>query len=152
MCHPICSIGKAQREGLYPRKYVPGPGAYESSTTLSGPRYHFAGKHAKSSSNITPGPANYTPDFKQRLREITHKYTIAGKAAFTSRAMTPGPGSYSIGVQKIRLGGRFGRDTRRSLSQSCNQLVPGPGNYQPEMQRVSSMYLSAPRYRFCANC
>eukprot|EP01022_Parablepharisma_sp_SALTPOND_P028428 TRINITY_DN70947_c1_g1_i1.p1 TRINITY_DN70947_c1_g1~~TRINITY_DN70947_c1_g1_i1.p1 ORF type:complete len:351 (+),score=11.20 TRINITY_DN70947_c1_g1_i1:560-1612(+) len=42
----------------------------------------------------------------------------------------PGPGAYDTKVAKEKIGARFGKDSRKPLSQSFNQFVPGPGAYE----------------------
>lgn len=141
------SIGKAQRAGLYLRTASPGPGTYEAEPTSAGPRYHFAGRYVQSQRNSTPGPANYSPDFRQRLSAITHLYSMAGGRRANTPTPGPGPGSYNVPIRGNSPGGKFSRDQRQPLSKSCG-LLPGPAAYHAEPQLVVSTYRSAPRCRF----
>ena len=97
--------------------------------------------------NFVPGPGQYNPDTKARLPATTFKYSIAGRPASASRGTgAPGPGAYDIHGSKERVGAKFGKDERKSLSQSYGQLVPGPGAY--DSLSASGKKAAAPKYSY----
>jgi len=108
---------------------------------LAGPKFHICSRYPESKPSLTPGPANYSPDYKKLLKSVTHKYSICGRRGSTGDSTVPGPGAYNIVVHRIKVGGIFARDKRRPLSQSC--IAIGPGQYTPE-----PVLLSSPRIRF----
>lgn len=140
------SIGKAQRDNLYLRLDNPGPGTYEQGGTMKGPKYHFGGRHSQSTDNISPGPAQYTPNFKQRHPLTTYKFSMPGRRSSSQGIGAPGPGAYEIVAKKLKKGGKFGKDENRSLSHSASGNVPGPGTYSYESAKASSYHKASPKF------
>ena len=96
-----CRFGKSKRNGLIEESKNPGPGYYEQKNVLiNPPKYTFGLKlenyldSAKPS--ITPGPANYTPNFDKNLR-ASSAYSIAQRPKTSKENLKqPGPGDYDV--------------------------------------------------------
>ncbi len=149
------SIGKEQRGQLYRTYASPGPGAYEPKTVRTlAPKYGFAGRHSASASHLTPGPGQYTPDYKQKTPLTTYKFTMPGRPVSGSEtARTPGPGSYEMRTVRLKAGGKFGHDQRKAMSHSYSGVIPGPGSYrtQPDQftaQQYLSRHMSSPKFSY----
>jgi len=100
-----------------------------------------------SMTNFSPGPAQYNPDFKQKNKTTTYKYTMLGRRASASGLMSvPGPGAYELKPNKLKVGGKFGKDQNRSLSLSSGVAVPGPGTYGEDAQSRASKHPMSPKY------
>ena len=143
----LYSIGKEQRNSLYKGVYSPGPGTYNLKPMFKGPKYHFGGRQTMSMTNLTPGPAQYNPDYKQSHKSIVYKYTMPGRGeSLDAMKGPPGPGAYESKSSKLNKGGKFGKDQHRSLSLSHNEHVPGPGAYNENERVAASKHPTSPKY------
>ena len=142
----VRSLGKASRDGLYRVGGNPGPGSYELRSSFEGPKYGLRGRHAQSVSNLSPGPAQYSPEYRQRHKATVFRYSMAGRPVTAQRSGSPGPGTYEQRVPKLKKGGKIGREARGSLSSSYTGAVPGPGAY--EFRSLKGTQANAPRYSY----
>jgi len=104
------------------------------------------GRRAQSVSNLSPGPAQYSPEYKQRHKATAFKYTMAGRPMTGAGSANPGPGTYEVRVPKEKTGGRIGKDARAALSASYSGAIPGPGAY--EQRSLKGTQANPPRYSY----
>lgn len=141
-------MGKSNRDNLYHSNASPGPGAYEQkSKVIEGPKCSISGRYAQSAAYLGPGPGQYNPDYKVRQSSTGFKYgTSSRPATAAATGAAPGPGSYDSRGFHEHVGGRFGKDTRKDMSQSYSHGVPGPGAYDAAAQAAKKG--AAPKYTF----
>ncbi len=141
-------MGKSNRDNLYHASNSPGPGAYDQkSQIVEGPKAVISGRVAQTAPYLGPGPGQYDPDYRIRQSSSAFKYSMSGRpATAAARSSAPGPGSYDLKLERERVGGRFGKDTRKDMSQSFTRGLPGPGAYEPSGQAVKKG--AAPKYTY----
>jgi hypothetical protein len=114
---------------------VPGPGAYDYSPKLTGPRAVMTGKYGESVGSLGPGPGRYSTDSKIRQKTITFRYSMAGRYNNTSKDYGPGPGAYSLVDHRMKKGIKFSRSRRETISRSYSRNTPGPGTYASQLAK-----------------
>lgn len=92
-------IGTGKR-GNSSTKAVPGPGQYNMNTTIGGgPKYSMSQKIGLNSDRtFSPGPANYSPNYKTLYRNTS--YTMRKRPNTARTEITPGVGNYDLRTEK----------------------------------------------------
>ena len=95
-------IGTEQRSKSN-MKSVPGPGQYNLNTSsISGPKFSMRVKTQNFADpqryNLSPGPANYNPNFKSLYRNFS--YTMRSRPNTAKTDSNPGPGNYNLRTEK----------------------------------------------------
>ena len=67
----------------------------------------------------------------------------------TKDSAAPGPGAYNTTLLREKAGVRFGKDSRKGLSESYSHFVPGPGAY--ESATASEKKHAAPKYTYISD-
>ena len=115
----------------------PGPGAYNVTTTNTGPKYRIgtAPKCQLLKEFVkVPGPGTYNPDDKTKSihRDAPHwKMGTASKGTGGVTERTPGPGSYNI-KERIGEGPSYAIRPKTAVT-SSTKGSPGPGQYNPQI-------------------
>jgi hypothetical protein len=129
---PCFRIGSAERASLNRSVMSPGPGRYQLSSTLQGPKWVFgtSGKSLnekliKSGGLNVPGPGSYSTGRSW----LGQGYTIQGRYQPSSTFKSPGPGSYSPSAANKEKASAWsmGRAVRGAMN--GRQASPGPGAY-----------------------
>ena len=95
---PGITIGKGKRSLIIEKNYSPGPGTYDNKSYITyGPKFSLSGKIAEKKRNESPGPGQYTPDFKIMKPDSIHA-TIGNAERLYDKGVqyVPGPGTYQI--------------------------------------------------------
>lgn len=83
-------------------KGIPGPGQYNLNTSIgSGPKYSMSIKtrnFADGRNNLSPGPANYSPNYKTLFRNTS--YSMRSRPQTTKSENYPGVGNYNLRTEK----------------------------------------------------
>ena len=109
----------------------PGPGAYHPQQSSGVPKYTMRIRHAKSKSDVTPGPGNYNIRTNNSLIVPSYKFGTEKKDGLnlTQTKFVPGPGNYEFKadiLNKTNPKFSFGKELRGTTKRST---TPGPGSY-----------------------
>ena len=110
---------------------TPGPGNYNHSTTLSGPKYVMGSRVAKSAEG-TPGPCHYKQDRYNYITsgiQVAPRFSIGTEPRVTIKELNknPGPGIYQSKGQLEGPKYGFGSSSRMPIKEAN---LPGPGQYK----------------------
>mmetsp|Transcript_99982 Transcript_99982/g.182384 ORF Transcript_99982/g.182384 Transcript_99982/m.182384 type:complete len:452 (-) Transcript_99982:52-1407(-) len=115
----------------------PGPGAYESKSTMgSGLMFTARGRHPTSymRSRSMPGPGAYTPSVTgvyQSSPKCGFGTSTRGEMGKSRMAGQPGPGAYEL--QNFKCMGKdsikYSATSRRRMHDLNSYVTPGPGTY-----------------------
>ncbi len=116
-------------------KPVPGPGEYSvQAETGNGIKYSIGTKISNkfdiTKLVVSPGPANYEPNWKQRLKSAS-SYTMGlrYKTPDSNKNMTLGPGSYNLMGNLEKPSYRFEKAPRDKSTSKSKQEFPAPNKY-----------------------
>ena len=135
---PRPRIGSAKRTDPMSQsmKALPGPGTYESTGTLSGPRWGFGSeRRSQEVKSVTPGAGTY--EIKPTLS--VQGYSIRPKYADNSlkeSASVPGPGAYNPSLMSARGFIKVGTGSRSDFTKGSG--APGPGTYNLALRPSSA--------------
>ena len=119
------------------KKAVPGPGEYEFKEQIgNGIKYSIRQK-TENKFDITklvvsPGPANYEPNWNPRLKSAT-SYTIRVRTkngGDTIKNPKTGPGSYNLERNFVMPSYKFDKTPRQKLLSKSVQEFPAPNKYE----------------------
>ena len=84
-------------------KTVPGPGQYNVNNGMGGgPKFSISTKTQNFADpfkyTVSPGPANYSPNFKSLYRNFS--YTMRSRPNTAKNETNPGPGNYNLRTEK----------------------------------------------------
>lgn len=122
---------------------TPGPGTYEVNVKSAGPRVSIAGKREEKCKDASPGPIYYPP--LKPSSSATFRCSIRGKPKEIVKKEIPGPGTYDLDtLHPSRSAISFGREKRKSFTQSMKSFAPAPGSYDfpaaPILERKGPKY------------
>lgn len=135
---PAFGLGSAKRgdNGTQSMKELPGPGAYEPTGQMKGPKYGFGTQARGHNKSVdTPGAGAY--NVSKGLGKIA--YTMGSKHddhTLRESASVPGPGAYNPSLLTPKGNVRVGTGPRSDFAKTS--IAPGPGAYSPGMARPSS--------------
>lgn len=125
------SVPKAQRNSLYKDiEKVPGPGSYEISLDIGGPKYQIAkAERYFNKKYVLPGPGAY--NIKSEVD--TPSYSMNTRRSISSHEANPGPGAYSPKLMITEVKYSIGRSEHFT---NRNKVTPGPGTYSPSPDKI----------------
>lgn len=129
---------KSQREGMYRKSEVPGPGAYEAKPEYvletTGKSYSL-GKGSRKCPVLgvgIPGPGAY--DLNEMALSSNIKFGKKQRMNLDLvKGNEPGPGQYNVDQAFTKLTGTQGVKFLKSSFHCKENAVPGPGNYDPKV-------------------
>ena len=135
---PAYGLGSSKRgdNGTQSMKELPGPGAYDPTGQMRGPKYGFGTQPRGHNKSVdTPGAGTY--NVSKGLGTIA--YTMGSKYddhKLRESASVPGPGAYDPSLMSPKGNVRVGTGQRSDFTKSS--YAPGPGAYSPGMSRPTS--------------